>query len=196
MRVTCTTSTIVDTQPCATIPSVPPSHSADACFAGCCRRLNFPQSLVRYLRRSQERQPSDGASSCHRRPGLHSYARQEFSRSFRDVQWQHSSALVCSKWPPCRLQISSCVKSRPQCEKCFVRRPPLHAHFENADVIAVLLSMFNPLLYFSLNTPLHWSSREGHLDVCKFLIASDCDVDAGDRSYDARPCMSILKMQA
>ena len=41
---------------------------------------------------------------------------------------------------------------------------------------------FHPFFRFSSNTPLHWSSLNGHLDVCEFLVASKADVNVINRA--------------
>jgi hypothetical protein len=40
---------------------------------------------------------------------------------------------------------------------------------------------------FSGTIPLHWSSGQGHLDVCQFLVEKRADVNAADNRYDTQP---------
>ena len=50
---------------------------------------------------------------------------------------------------------------------------------------ALLLLVFEVVILFLRNSPLHWSSFEGHLEVCKCLIAAQADVNATTRGgYD------------
>ena len=37
------------------------------------------------------------------------------------------------------------------------------------------------------STPLHFSSAEGHLDVCEFLVEKGANVNATDSQYDTQP---------
>ena len=46
---------------------------------------------------------------------------------------------------------------------------------------------------FSSETPLHSSSRQGYLEICKFLVVSGADVNVKDDEYDARPYQRIRK---
>jgi ankyrin repeat protein len=39
------------------------------------------------------------------------------------------------------------------------------------------------LFYFSESTPLHWSSQEGHLEVCRLLLQCNADTEAKDNQY-------------
>ena len=34
------------------------------------------------------------------------------------------------------------------------------------------------------STSLHWSSKQGHLEVCQFLVENGADVNAKDDEYD------------
>jgi hypothetical protein len=40
---------------------------------------------------------------------------------------------------------------------------------------------------FSGATPLYWSSKEGFLDVCQFLVEKGANVNATDNQYDTQP---------
>ena len=45
----------------------------------------------------------------------------------------------------------------------------------------LFLLKFIILLFFSqLPTPLHWSARLGHLEVCRLLLQCNADVEAKD----------------
>jgi hypothetical protein len=37
------------------------------------------------------------------------------------------------------------------------------------------------------NTPLHWSSEGGFLDVCQFLVEKGANVNTKDDKYDTQP---------
>ncbi len=43
---------------------------------------------------------------------------------------------------------------------------------------ALLLLVLDVVIRFLRSSPLHWSSFEGHLEVCKCLIAAQADVNA------------------
>ena len=45
---------------------------------------------------------------------------------------------------------------------------------------ALLLLVFEVVIRFLRRSALHLSSREGHLEVCKCLIAAQADVNAKD----------------
>ena len=50
---------------------------------------------------------------------------------------------------------------------------------------ALLLLVFEVVICFLRYSPLHLSSFEGHLEVCKCLIAAQADVNAKNRAgYD------------
>ena len=50
---------------------------------------------------------------------------------------------------------------------------------------ALLLLVFEVVIRFLRDSPLHLSSGEGHLEVCKCLIAAQADVNAKNRAgYD------------
>ena len=50
---------------------------------------------------------------------------------------------------------------------------------------ALLLLVFEVVIRFLRFSPLHWSSEQGHLEVCKCLIAAQADVNAKDNClYD------------
>ncbi len=50
---------------------------------------------------------------------------------------------------------------------------------------ALLLLVFEVVIRVLRRSPLHWSSFEGHLEVCKCLIAAQADVNAKNISgYD------------
>ena len=50
---------------------------------------------------------------------------------------------------------------------------------------ALLLLVFEVVIRFLRNSPLHLSSEKGHLQVCKCLIAAQADVNAKNRvGYD------------
>ncbi len=50
---------------------------------------------------------------------------------------------------------------------------------------ALLLRVFEVVIRFLRRSPLHWSSHQRHLEVCKCLIAAQADVNAKDNDgYD------------
>jgi ankyrin repeat protein len=42
---------------------------------------------------------------------------------------------------------------------------------------------FSPFSSVSGQSSLHWSSVEGHIDVCQFLVERKADVNAKDNKY-------------
>ena len=40
---------------------------------------------------------------------------------------------------------------------------------------------------FSGRTPLHWSSCNGHIGVCQFLVEKGAEVNATSNQYDTQP---------
>lgn len=47
--------------------------------------------------------------------------------------------------------------------------------------------------FCSQATALHWSSKEGRLDVCQLLVGSKADVNASDKMCDAQLSVALLK---
>ena len=41
-------------------------------------------------------------------------------------------------------------------------------------------------------TALHWSSLQGHIEICKLLVESQADVNAKDKQCDALPILHML----
>ena len=54
---------------------------------------------------------------------------------------------------------------------------------------AIFLFIFKVLIRFLRVSPLHWSSGQGHLEVCRELISSKADVNAKDN--DGYDCASM-----
>ena len=61
----------------------------------------------------------------------------------------------------------------PQTQDCIIKHD------------ALLMLVFEVVIRFLRSSPLHESSREGHLEVCRELISSNADVNAKtDDGYD------------
>lgn len=66
---------------------------------------------------------------------------------------------------------------------------PIRMHLKNSGVIIC----FNFFSFYSVSgqSSLHWSSANGHIDVCQFLVEHKADVNAKDKQYNTHPCTCI-----
>ena len=101
--------------------------------------------------------------------------------SFDFLQSIHSTALLCFcwLWPPWSLSSFAAVQRWYRGEDQRVIAAPYYCY---CIYEAKLCSRkFILLLSFSQDTPLHWSAREGHVEVCRLLLQCNADVDAKDQ---------------
>ncbi len=75
------------------------------------------------------------------------------------------------------MPVSCRVQRGRECKRFKVRQPLICVWFKLNVLIFVVCS--------SGRTPLHWSSKNGHVGVCQFLVSSNADANAKDNLYDS-----------
>jgi hypothetical protein len=67
-------------------------------------------------------------------------------------------------------------------------------------IFSICFERFEFTSFFRGRTPLHWSSHDGHIEVCQFLVSSKADVIAKDNECDIdsyarmRSCYAIFSI--
>ncbi len=79
----------------------------------------------------------------------------------------------------CKVLVEGQADLNVKDNKCDAR--PLHMLLQTKAGLRFCFERCNSRLLFSGQTALHWSSKAGHMEVCKVLVEGQADVNVKDK---------------